>query len=139
MTEHTHAAEALGTAYRVEAAARRHSGWYSWYLLAFAAAQAPMVPAVLLWRGPSAVGTSTALFILVVMALSAYAHRQKAVRRGFGVLHLVVMVAWAALFTTTMTLGTTVFVGSVGFTVAAVIACALPMVLGAWREWRQGI
>ena len=139
MSETGEATEALGTLVRMEAAARRKSGWYGRYLLAFAMAQPALLPAVLLWHDPLALGVSMTVFMLFVAALSIYATRQRAVRRGFGARHLAVMGSWGTAYTAALLLGSTVFMDDVGFAVAATFTCTLPMAIGAWLERRQGI
>ncbi|MBW5485927.1 hypothetical protein [Streptomyces bambusae] len=129
--------DALGRASAAEKAARRGSGWYGRYLTAFAAGQLVLVPTALLWHGPLAGATFAVAQALLVGALSVYAARQRVVRRGSGVRHLVIVGVWGAVFALSVVLGTTVLTDSPGFAAAAALACAAPAAVGAWLERRS--
>ncbi|MFJ3921891.1 hypothetical protein [Streptomyces sp. NPDC090022] len=127
---------ALGRAAALEKAARRGSGWYERYLMVFGAGQLVLVPMVLLWHGAGALVFAVAHGLLVA-ALSVYAARQRAVRRGFGVRHVAVVGVWGMFFAVTVILGTTVFVDQVPFAVGGTLLCALPVAVGLWNERRR--
>ncbi|MFF2957501.1 hypothetical protein ACFVT1_00970 [Streptomyces sp. NPDC057963] len=136
MREQVDAAAALNGIARIEATARARSRWYVGYLWLFAVWQLVLVPAVLLWHGPTGALVSALANALVVMGLSLFATRQPVVPRGYGGLHLKVIGAWAAVYVLALVLGFTIFVGSVAFAAAAALACALPASAAAWREAR---
>ncbi len=136
MRETAKAAGALGRAAGLEKAARQHSGWYARYLWAFAAGQLVLVPMAVLGRGAVSVVVLGAGNVLLVTGLSAYAARQRVVRRGFGAKHGVLVGSWAVVFALAVVLGFTVFGRSVPFAVGAALACALPLAVGAWTEMR---
>ncbi|MGW1199348.1 hypothetical protein ACWD4B_26430 [Streptomyces sp. NPDC002536] len=137
MHEFTDARVTLARAAGLETAARGRSGWYARYLWAFAAWQLVLVPVSVLWHGFASSLVYGPANALLVVGLSLYAARQRAVRRGFGVKHGVVMGSWAAVFVLAVTLGNTVFVNSPAFAVAATSACVLPPAAGAWLEMRR--
>ncbi|MEU6880025.1 hypothetical protein [Streptomyces sp. NPDC046712] len=137
MSGYTDAAQALHRSRAMEDAVRRRSGWYRRYLLVFGATQLALVPTVLLWRSPLVVAVSMTLYALVVAGLSAYAARQRAVRRGFGLRHGLVIGTWGALYAAALVLGLNVWSGSVPFAVVAAVGCALPPAVGAWLETRR--
>ncbi|MFJ9823745.1 hypothetical protein ACIRSU_05140 [Streptomyces sp. NPDC101160] len=137
MSEYSEAAEVLGRTARLESSARRQGGgWYLRYLLAFGGVQLFFVPAVLLWHEPAAFAVTMALYVSIVIALSVYASRQPAVRRRFGLRHSLTLAAWAAMFTTSMALGTSLLRDSVPFAVAATAACVAPVAVAALLERR---
>ncbi|MFE2286332.1 hypothetical protein ACFXDJ_19460 [Streptomyces sp. NPDC059443] len=136
MSEQAVAAASLKGTARIEATARGRSGWYVGYLWVFAGWQLALVPAVVLWHGPTGTLVSTLSNALVVMGLSVFAMRQPVVPRGYGGRHLRVIGAWAVAYVLTLVLGFTVFLDSVAFAVVAAFACALPAVVAAWREAR---
>ncbi|WP_328946931.1 hypothetical protein OG259_41120 [Streptomyces sp. NBC_00250] len=136
MREQADAAAALKGIARIEATARGRSGWYAGYLWFFAVWQLGLVPAVLLWHGPTGTLVSTLANALVVMGLSLFAARQPVVPRGYGGRHLRVIGAWAVAYGLALALGFTVFVDSVAFAAVAALACALPASAAAWREAR---
>lgn len=82
MEETAKAVGALGRAAGLEQAARQRSGWYARYLWAFAAGQLVLVPIAVLWRGPVSGVVFALTNALLVTGLSAYAARQRVVRRG---------------------------------------------------------
>ncbi|AJC59435.1 hypothetical protein [Streptomyces sp. 769] len=135
MTEHQEAAGQLREAERVEATARKGAGWYTRYLITLAVGQLVLVPVALLWHGPTSVFTSANSAL--VMGLSAYLARQRAIPRGFTATHLVLILSWAVLFALSLVLGFTLFQGSVPFAAMAAVGCALPLLVGAWREARR--
>ncbi|MBZ9598888.1 hypothetical protein K7B06_27920 [Streptomyces erythrochromogenes] len=100
----------------------------------FAVWQLVLVPAVLLWRGPTGTLVGTLANALVVMGLSLFATRQPVVPHGYGRLHLKVIGAWTGAYLSTLALGLTLFADSVVFAAVAALACALPAVAAAWRE-----
>ncbi|MFD8977891.1 hypothetical protein [Streptomyces sp. NPDC059593] len=136
MREQVDAAAALKGVARIEATARGRSGWYAGYLWLFAVWQLVLVPAVLLWHGPTGTLVSTLANALVVMGLSLFATRQPVVPRGYGGRHLRVIGAWAVAYVLTLALGLTVFVDSLAFAAVAALACALPAAAAARREAR---
>ncbi|MFE4617409.1 MULTISPECIES: hypothetical protein [Streptomyces] len=136
MRERVDAAAALKGVARIEATARGRSGWYAGYLWLFAVWQLVLVPAVLLWHGPTGTLVSTLANALVVMGLSLFATRQPVVPRGYGGRHLRVIGAWTVAYVLTLALGLTVFVDSVAFAAVAALACALPAAAAARREAR---
>ncbi|MFF3090098.1 hypothetical protein ACFVRB_34430 [Streptomyces nojiriensis] len=137
MQETTKAAGALGRAAGLERAARRRSGWYARYLWVFAAGQLVLVPMAVLWHGPVSAVVFSVTNGLLVAGLSAYAARQRVMRRGAGKKHVLLVASWAALFALTVTLGTAVFGHGVPFAAVAAVACALPLGIGAWTEMRS--
>ncbi|MFB8403886.1 hypothetical protein [Streptomyces sp. NPDC055912] len=137
MREQADAAAALKGVARIEATARGRSGWYVGYLWLFAVWQLALVPAVLLWHGPTGTAVSALVNALVVMGLSLLATRQPVVPHGYGGRHLRVIGAWAVTYVLTLALGFTVFADSVAFAPAAALACALPAAAAAWREARS--
>ncbi|MEY2227246.1 MULTISPECIES: hypothetical protein [Streptomyces] len=139
MEETAKAVGALGRAAGLERAARQRSGWYARYLWAFAAGQLVLVPIAVLWRGPVSGVVFALTNALLVTGLSAYAARQRVVRRGFGVKHGVLVGSWAVVFTLAITLGTSAFGRGVVFAVVAAAACALPPAVGAWTETRGAV
>ncbi|MFF3691485.1 hypothetical protein [Streptomyces sp. NPDC002187] len=136
MHEQADAATALKGIARIEATARRRSGWYAGYLWLFAVWQLVLVPAVLLWHGPTGTLVSTLANALVVTGLSLFATRQPVVPHGYAGRHLRVIGAWAVAYVLTLALGVTVFVDSVAFAATAALVCALPASVAAWREAR---
>ncbi|MER5931781.1 hypothetical protein [Streptomyces sp. NPDC002054] len=136
MHEQVDAATVLKGMARIEATARVRSRWYVGYLWLFAVWQLVLVPAVLLWHGPTGTLVSTLTNALVVMGLSLFATRQPVVPRGYGGRHLRVIGAWAAAYVLSLALGFTVFMDSVAFAAVAALACALPAAAAAWREAR---
>ncbi|WKD35171.1 hypothetical protein [Streptomyces xanthophaeus] len=136
MQESAKAVGALGRAAGLEQAARRRSGWYARYLWVFAAGQLVLVPIAVLWQGPVSGAVFAVTNGLLVTGLSVYAARQRVVRRGFGVKHGVLVGSWAVVFALSITLGTAAFGHGVPFAVAAALACALPLAVGAWTETR---
>ncbi|MFD7626786.1 hypothetical protein ACFV7Q_12270 [Streptomyces sp. NPDC059851] len=136
MPEQADAAAALQGIARIEATAKGRSGWYIGYLWLFAAWQLVVVPAVLLWRGPTGVVVSTLANALVVVGLSVFATRQPVVPRGYGGRHLKVIGAWTVTYLLVLAGGLTVFTGSVAFAAVAALACAAPPAAAAWREAR---
>ncbi|ARF58290.1 hypothetical protein [Streptomyces gilvosporeus] len=137
MSEIADARETLGRAAELEKQVRARSGWYVRYLWMFAAWQLLLVPAVLLWHGPAASIGASVGNVLVVMALSAYAARQRVVRRGFALTHGIVMASWAVLYVLALVLGEAAFTDSPVFAAVAAVACALPLVTGALLERRR--
>ncbi|MFD0152635.1 hypothetical protein ACWGQ4_13980 [Streptomyces sp. NPDC055721] len=136
MSEQVDAAAALKGIARIEATARRRSGWYAGYLWLFAAWQLVLVPAVLLWHGPTGTLVSTLANALVVTGLSLFATRQPVVPHGHGSRHLRVIGAWAVAYVLALALGFSVFTDSVAFAASAALACALPAAAAAWQEVR---
>ncbi|UQX02178.1 hypothetical protein [Streptomyces sp. RerS4] len=136
MGEQADAAAALKGIALMETTTRRRGDWYAGYLWLFAGWQLVLVPAVLLWHGPTGTVVSTLANALVVMGLSLFATRQPVVPRGLGSRHLKVIGAWAVAYVSALALGLTVFGDSVAFVVAAAVACALPAAIAAWREAR---
>ncbi|MEU4356248.1 hypothetical protein [Streptomyces virginiae] len=136
MSEQIDAVAALKGIARVEATARGRSRWYVGYLWMFAGWQLVLVPAVLLWRGPTGTVVGTLANALVVVGLSLFATRQPVVPHGYGRLHLTVIGAWTGAYLSILALGLTLFVGSVAFAAMAALACALPAAAAAWREAR---
>ncbi|MBT2384898.1 hypothetical protein [Streptomyces sp. ISL-11] len=134
MSGFTDAATTLRRAAELERSARTRSGWYARYLWAFAAAQLVLVPMALLWHGPTSATVYALANTLLVTGLTIYSTRQRAVRRGFGVTHGVLVGSWATVFALTVVLGTTVFRDSWAFAVVSAVGCALPLATGAWRE-----
>ncbi|MGW7456483.1 hypothetical protein [Streptomyces sp. NPDC054797] len=130
------AAASLKGIARIEGTARGRSSWYVGYLWLFAVWQLALVPAVVLWHGPTGTLVSTLSNALVVMGLSLFATRQPVVPRGYGGRHLRVIGAWAVAYVLTLVLGFTVFLDSVAFAAVAALACALPAAAAAWREVR---
>ncbi|KAB7843776.1 hypothetical protein [Streptomyces mobaraensis] len=137
MSEHTQAAARLLGVQRFETAARRRGGWYAAYLWIFAGWQPLLVPAVVLWHGPAAAAVVGALNAALVGVLSWYAGRQPVVPRHFARTHLTVIGTWAALYTGTVVLGTTVLKGNVPLAVVAAVTCALPPAVGALQGIRR--
>ncbi|MGY4954738.1 hypothetical protein [Streptomyces nigrescens] len=135
MTERQEAAEQLREAERVEANARKGAGWYARYLIALAVGQLVLVPVALLWDGPTGVVTSANSALVV--GLSVYLTRQRAIPKGFVATHVALIISWAVLFVLSLVLGFTFFQGSVAFAVGAALCCVLPLVVGAWREARR--
>ncbi|MGW8975687.1 hypothetical protein [Streptomyces platensis] len=135
MTEHQEAAEQLREAERVETTARKGARWYARYLIALAVGQFVLVPVALLWNGPTSVVTSANSAL--VMGLSVYLARQRAIPKGFVATHFVLTISWAVLFVLSLALGFTLFQGSVSFAAAAAVCCGLPLLVGAWREARR--
>ncbi|MEU8461592.1 hypothetical protein [Streptomyces sp. NPDC029003] len=135
MREQAAAAAALKGTARIEATARVRSRWYVRYLWLFAVWQLVLVPAVLLWHGPTGALVSALANALVVMGLSLFALRQPVTPRGYGGLHLKVIGAWAVAYVLALVLGLTVFVSSVAFAAVAALVCALP---AAWAARREG-
>lgn len=138
MSEYADAAEALTRSGAMEDAVRRQSRWYLRYLIVYGVAQTALVLTVLLWHGPVAVGVGTALFALCVGGLSAYAGRQRAVRRRFGLRHGLIIASWGVLYAATLVLGPMVAPDSVPFAVGAALCCALPVAVGVGLELRDG-
>ncbi|MET8508842.1 hypothetical protein ABZV60_30045 [Streptomyces sp. NPDC004787] len=137
MSESVDAAEVLGRSTALERAARHQGGdWYRHYLLAFGGAQLFFVPTVLLWHEPVAFAGVMGLYVALVCALSLYAKRQRAVRRGFARRHGAVIGTWAAVYTVSVTLGTTVLRDSVPFALAATAGCVAPVAVAVLREGR---
>ncbi|MEV5986320.1 hypothetical protein AB0L85_15025 [Streptomyces sp. NPDC052051] len=136
MREQADAAAALKWTVRIEATTRVRSRWYVSYLWLFAVWQLVLVPAVLLWHGPTGALVSALVNALVVMGLSLFATRQPVIPHGYGGLHFKVIGAWAAAYVLALVLGFTVFVDSVAFAAVAALACALPASAAAWREAR---
>lgn len=136
MSEQVDAAVALKGIARIEAAARGRSAWYVGYLWLFAAWQLVLVPAVLLWHGPTGTLVSTLANALVVTGLSLFATRQPVLPHGYGGRHLRVIGAWAAAYVLTLVLGFTAFVDNGAFVAFAALGCALPAATAAWREAR---
>ncbi|MER6504837.1 hypothetical protein ABT218_37450 [Streptomyces sp. NPDC001455] len=136
MSEQVDAAEALKGSAWIEATVRVRSRWYVSYLWLFAVWQLVLVPAVLLWHGPTGALVSASASALVVMGLSLFAKRQPVIPHGYGSLPLKVIGVWAAAYVLALVLGFTVFVGSVTFAAVAALACALPASAAAWREAR---
>ncbi|MFJ7497951.1 hypothetical protein ACIQZB_44095 [Streptomyces sp. NPDC097727] len=136
MSEQADAAAALKGTSRIEATARVRSRWYMAYLWLFAVWQLVLVPAVLLWHGATGALVSALANALVVMGLSLFAVRQPVTPRGYGGLHIKVMVAWTAAYILALVLGYTVFMNGVAFAVVAALVCALPAAAAAWREAR---
>ncbi|MFK0259015.1 hypothetical protein [Streptomyces sp. NPDC090445] len=136
MSEQTDAATALQGIARIEATAKGRSGWYNAYLWVFAAWQLIVVPAVLLWQGPTGTVVSTLANALVVMGLSVFATRQPVVPHGFGGRHLKVIGVWTVVYLSVLAAGLTVFRDSVAFAAVAALACAAPAAVTAWREAR---
>lgn len=136
MSEQADAAAALKGTARIEATVRVRSRWYVGYLLLFAVWQLVLVPAVLLWRGPTGALVSALANALVVVGLSLFAIRQPVTPRGYGGLHLKVIGAWTAAYVPALVLGFTVFASSVAFAAVAAFVCALPASAAAWREAR---
>ncbi|MFE9468659.1 hypothetical protein ACFYNW_34470 [Streptomyces virginiae] len=134
MSAQIDAVAALKGIARVEATARGRSRWYVGYLWVFAGWQLVLVPAVLLWRGPTGTVVGTLANVLVVVGLSLFATRQPVVPHGYGRLHLTVIGAWTGVYLSILALGLTLFVGSVAFAAVAALACALPAAAAAWRE-----
>ncbi|MFE0043215.1 hypothetical protein [Streptomyces albireticuli] len=137
MSEGADAMGALGRAAAVERAALDRSGWYARYLWAFAASQLVLVPMALLWHGFASAMVYAAANTLLVTGLSAYAARQRVVRRGFGVKHGLVVGAWVIAFGLAVALGTTVLADSRPFAAVAALVCASPLAAGAWLETRH--
>lgn len=136
MGEQVDAAAALKGIAGIEATARARSHWYVRYLWLFAVWQLVLVPAVLLWHGPTGALVSASANGLVVMGLSLFATRQPVMPHGYGGKHLKVIGVWAAAYVLALVLGFTAFVGSVAFAAVAALACALPASAAAWREAR---
>ncbi|MFI8517631.1 hypothetical protein ACIGEZ_07355 [Streptomyces sp. NPDC085481] len=134
MSEQADAVASLEGVARIEATTLGRSGWYVGYLWVFAAWQLILVPAVLLWRGPTGVIVSTLANALMVMGLSVFAARQPVVPRGFAGRHLRVIGAWAVAYVLALVVGFTAFVGSVAFSAAAALVCALPAAAAAVRR-----
>ncbi|MEU8888706.1 hypothetical protein [Streptomyces sp. NPDC048442] len=137
MSEHTHAAEALRQADRVESAAWQGSSWYLRFLLVFGLAQLVIAPTLVLWRGPASTFVAIGVNTAVVIAMSVYAARQRTLRRGFGIRHGAVIGGWGVAFGLTAALGTTFLHGNTLFAAVATLACALPFAVGAWFEIRR--
>ncbi|MER6997400.1 hypothetical protein [Streptomyces sp. NPDC000410] len=123
---------------RIEAAARKRSGWYAVYLWTFAAWQLVLVPTVVLWHGPAGALVSTLANALLVVGLSVFATRQPVVPRGYTGKHLWMIGAWTVAYVLTLVLALTLFVDSVAFAAVAALVCALPAAVAAWREGRAG-
>ncbi|MFF0433453.1 hypothetical protein ACFYU9_14645 [Streptomyces sp. NPDC004327] len=137
MSEFSDAAAALGRSRLMESSARRRGGdWYLRYLLAFGALQVVFVPVVLLWHQPVAFAVSMGLYVVSVIALSRYAARQRAVRRRFALRHSLTMAAWAAVYTISIVLGTTVLRDSLPFAAAATACCVATIAVAALLERR---
>ncbi|HEY9374583.1 hypothetical protein [Streptomyces sp.] len=136
MTEFAEASEALTHSRAMEEAVRRQSRWYVRYLIVYGVAQLALVPAVLLWHGPMAVGVSTTLFALCVTGLSFYAAKQRSVRRGFGLRHGLIIASWGVLYAATLAIGPRVAPDSVPFAIAAALCCGVPMAVGVRLELR---
>ncbi|MFD7556442.1 MULTISPECIES: hypothetical protein [unclassified Streptomyces] len=130
-------AGALGRASELEKAALRRSGWYGRYLAVFGGSQLFLVPMALLWRGPAAGAAFAMAQALIVGGLSLYAARQRVMRRGFGILHGLVIGTWGLLFAATVVLGVNVFTGNVAFAATGAVVCALPAAVGAALELRR--
>ncbi|MFF1558471.1 hypothetical protein [Streptomyces sp. NPDC058279] len=128
---------ALGRAAAAERAALLGSDWYARYLAVFGGSQLLMVPSALLWHGPVAAAVFTVVQVLLVGGLSLYAARQRAVRRGFGVRHGVIIGSWGVCFAATLVIGLTVFPGSAAFAAVGAVACALPPAVGVRLELRR--
>ncbi|RSS70745.1 hypothetical protein [Streptomyces sp. WAC06614] len=131
------AVEALGRVADLERAARRGSGWYATYLTVFAAGQLVLVPMALLWHGLAAATTFAVLQVVLVGGMSAYAAKQRVMRRGFGMRHGLIIGVWGLLFALTVLLGLHAFADQVGFAVVAALVCAAPPALGALAERRR--
>lgn len=137
MSECADAAEVLGRSAGMESAARRRGAdWYLRYLLAFGGVQVFFVPTVLLWHEPVAFAVVMALYVALVCALSVYAKRQPAVRRGFAKRHGTVIGTWAAVYSVSVALGTSVLRDSVPFAAAATVCCVAPIAVAALLERR---
>ncbi|MFB6582792.1 MULTISPECIES: hypothetical protein [unclassified Streptomyces] len=136
MQETEKAVGALGRAAGLERAARQRSGWYARYLWVFAAGQLVLVPMAVMWHGPVSAVVFAVTNGLLVTGLSVYAVRQRVMRRGFGVKHGMMMVAWTVAFCLTITVGTAAFGHGAPFAAVAALACALPAAVGAWTETR---
>ncbi|MFG2334455.1 hypothetical protein ACGFMM_33310 [Streptomyces sp. NPDC048604] len=138
MAEFADAAEALTRSRAMEEKVRGRSRWYVRYLVVYGLAQAVLVPAVLLWHGPVAVAVSTTLFALCIAGLSAFAARQRAVRRGFGTRHVLIIVSWGVLYAAALLIGPQVARDSVPFAIGAALCCAVPIAVGVRLELRDG-
>ncbi len=133
----TSAQDLIGTAERLAQRSRRAARWYAVYLLFYGVGTFALALLIGIAPGPLGVSLGMGLWLLLLVGLTVYQRRQRALIKRFARLHLIVISTWAVLWVVTVVVGTIFFVGDLTWWIPAGLVTALPALIGAAYVFRQ--
>ena len=130
------AREALAKADLLADQTAGHGRWLIRFYVIFGAASVLMAMAFGTFHGLVAVVSLTALWLVLVIAISIYANTRQAVVRGMGRLHALVMIGWTLVWVVTIMIGTSKHLGWPWFA-AGGVSMLIVCLVGAYAAHRR--
>ncbi len=116
--------------------ARHSARWLARYYVVFGVASLLIAPAFGLLHGPGWMTGLTVTWVMLIVAISIYAARQRTMVRGGGRIHARVMVVWSLLWAVTVVLGSTYHMPWPWW-LAGGVAMLATCAVGAWTVMRR--
>ena len=133
----TSADELLTSAERLAQRSRRAARWYGCYLLLYAIGTVALAFLIGVAPGPLGVSLGMGAWLVLLVGLTLYQRKQRALIKKFAALHTIVIMTWASLWIITVIAGSFYFVGDLSWWVPAGLVTALPALLGSLLVFRQ--
>ncbi len=131
------ATEALARAGALRSSVNQRSRWLIRYQLGYGGSAFVSVLLLGLFGGPAGVAASVGFWVIAIIALSVYAHRQPVAHRGMARSHGFMIAAWTLVYFAVLFPGVTWFEGDLAWWVPGAVAVAVPSLLAAYLTARR--